>query len=252
MNAVPERRLARMTPAARHLRVGSDPLVLLPVSAIEQHGPHLPTGTDALIGEILIRELCERLGPEEDVLIAPPLMYGKSNEHLGFAGVLSLSRDSIAVLFEASLRQLSAWGIQRVAILNTHGGNTPCLRTLMRDANLRGSVQVHWLDPQCPDTGLSPREQRQGLHAGEYETSMLLAAVPEDCVMDLADCQWIGPEDPDAAVQAEGAPITFAWHSADLSSSGTMGDATRAGAEKGRRWIDGAVMHLHHQLRRML
>ncbi len=249
MSTAVERNLMRLPPAQRAALVETNPLILLPVAAVEQHGPHLPVGTDALIAEILLQGICRGLAPAEPVLIAPPLSIGKSNEHLGFPGVLSLGRDSLGALFQATLRQLSAWGFHRVAILNTHGGNTPCLRTLMREENLRGTVQLHWLDTQCPDTGLPPREQRQGLHAGEYETSLLLAAAPEDCAMDLADCQWIGPENPDTAVQAEAAPVTRAWHSRDLSPSGTMGDATRATAEKGRRWIDGAVEHLLHQIR---
>lgn len=237
-----ERHLIRMNPAELHRLAAGESLVILPVSAIEQHGPHLPVGTDALIGEILLTELCKRLDAEESVFIAPPLLVGKSNEHLGFPGVLSLGRESLAPLFHANIRQLRAWGFRRLAILNTHGGNTPCLRTLAREK------KVHWLDPMCPDTGMGWRELRQGLHAGEYETSLLLAAEPGDCAMELADCRWIGPGDPDALVQAEAAPVTFAWHSRDLSPSGTMGDATRATAEKGRRWIDGAVVHLLQQL----
>lgn len=232
-----------MTPSELQRLEEGESLVILPVSAIEQHGPHLPVGTDALIGKIFLNELCKRLDAEENIFIAPPLLVGKSNEHLGFPGVLSLGRESLAALFYANVRQLRAWGFQRIVLLNTHGGNTPCLRTLAREEN------VHWLDPMCPDTGMDERELRQGLHAGEYETSILLAAEPGDCAMELADCQWIGPDNPDAAVQAEAAPVTFAWHSRDLSPNGTMGDATRATAEKGRRWIDGAVDHLLQQLR---
>ena len=238
-----ERHLIRMTLSELKHQNVAESLVILPVAAVEQHGPHLPVGTDALINEILLSELCKQLDAEKNIFIAPPLHIGKSNEHLGFPGVLSLSRESLAALFHASIRQLRAWGFHRIAVLNTHGGNTPCLRTLTREEN------VHWLDPMCPDTGMDWRELRQGLHAGEYETSILLAAEPGDCAMELADCQWIGPDDPDAAVQAEGAPVTFAWQSRDLSPSGTMGDATRATAEKGRRWIDGAVGHLLRQLR---
>lgn len=244
-----ERSLLHMTPRQREAISGTPALILLPVAAIEQHGPHLPVGTDALIAEILLTELCARLAPEERVFIAPPLFVGKSNEHLGFPGTLSLRRESLAALFRSTLRQLNTWGFNRVAVLNTHGGNTPCLRTLMREEALNGHFKLHWLDVQCPDTGMSARELQQGFHAGEYETSILLAAVPEDCDLKNADCQWIGSEDLRAAIQAEAAPVTRAWHSRDLSPSGTMGDATRATAEKGRRWIDGAAQHLLHQIR---
>lgn len=252
MTAPPERRLMRLTASQRKTMAQANPLIVLPVAAIEQHGPHLPVGTDALIAEILLREVCQKLGPLEDVFLAPPLYFGKSNEHLGFPGVLNLSRESLAHLFLATLHQLHTWGFRRVAILNTHGGNSPCLRTLIREQNLLGNMKVHWLEVQCPNTGMSDRECQQGLHAGEYETSILLAAVPERCKMDLADCQWIGPEDLQAVVQAEASPVTLAWHSSDLSLSGTMGDATRANAEKGRRWLDGAVTHLLQQLREHL
>lgn len=252
MTANPERQLLRLASSQRGALTKQNPLILLPVSAIEQHGPHLPVGTDALIAEILLSELSQRLEPDEPVYSAPPLQIGKSSEHLGYPGVLSLSRESLHALFHASLRQLRGWGFHRIAILNTHGGNTPCLRTLMREESLKENVTLSWLDVQCPDTGMSPRELQQGLHAGEYETSILLATVPEDCEMSRADCQWIGPEDLHAAIQAEAAPVTRAWHSRDLSPSGTMGDATRASAEKGRCWIDGAAQHLLHQIRRLL
>lgn len=244
-----ERQLMRMTPAQREAVSGNPSLVLLPVAAIEQHGPHLPVGTDALIAEILHSGISARLTDEENVFIAPPLYIGKSNEHLGFPGTLSLSRGSLAALFRTTLQQLKAWGFNRVAILNTHGGNTPCLRTLMREEALKGTCKLFWLYVQCPDTGMSARELQQGFHAGEYETSLLLAAVPEDVDMTRADCQWIGTENLHAALQAENAPVTRAWHSRDLSPSGTMGDATRATAEKGRCWIDGATQHLLHQIR---
>jgi creatinine amidohydrolase len=223
-------------------------LVILPIGAIEQHGPHLPVGTDSLIGEILLRGIAETLDSEEAVFVAPPIVVSKSNEHTGFPGTLMIHRELLADLVRCSLAQLEQWGFCRVAILNTHGGNLPLLRSLLREISIQSGQKIHLLNP-FPPTKMEEREQQFGIHGGEYESSILYANVPEHCHPERADAQWIdaGLEGPE--LQPEASPATFAWTASDLSSSGTMGDATRASAEKGRLWTQRAVDQLVAEIR---
>lgn len=225
-----------------------DAVVLLPIGAIEQHGPHLPVGTDSLIGEILLRGIVEALKAEESVFVAPSIVVSKSNEHTGFPGTLMIHRDLLAERVRSHLAQLEQWGFSRVAILNTHGGNLPLLRSLLREIQIQTGQCVHLLNP-FPSTEMEEREQQFGIHGGEYESSILYAHLPELCHPERADAQWIdaGLEGPD--LQPEASPATFAWTARDLSSSGTMGDATRATTEKGRLWTQRAVDQLVTEIR---
>lgn len=223
-------------------------LVILPIGAVEQHGPHLPVGTDSLIGEILLRGIAEALDTEESVFVAPSIVVSKSNEHTGFPGTLMIHRDVLAELVRSSVAQLEQWGFHRVAILNTHGGNLPLLRSLLREIRIQTGQSIHLLNP-FPTTEMEERERKFGIHGGEYESSILVANVPELCHPERADAQWIdaGLEGPE--LQPEASPATFAWTASDLSSSGTMGDAARATAEKGRLWTQRAVDQLVTEIR---
>ena len=235
---------ARLSSAAGEKKA----LVILPVGAIEQHGPHLPVGTDALIGEILLRGIAEALDPEEPVFVAPSITVSKSNEHTGFPGMLTVNREILASCLRSGLAQLARWGFSEVAILNTHGGNLPLLRALLREIGLQSGRTIHLLNP-FPPTEACAREKSFGIHAGEYESSVLYAHVPELCKPERADVQWIdaGLEGPE--LRPEAAPATFAWTARDLTPSGTMGDATRATDEKGRLWTRRAVQQLVNELR---
>ncbi len=225
-----------------------DALVILPLGAIEQHGPHLPVGTDSLIGSILLDGIAAALGPEDSVAIAPPVVVTKSNEHLDFPGTLSISRSLLVETIRGTLDQLFAWGFSRVAILNTHGGNLPTVRAFLAERRAAGENNVHLLNP-VPGTEMDAREQTFGIHAGEYESSLLYAHVPDLCQPEAADAQWIDRDLDGADLRPEDAPAVFTWVSADISPSGTMGNATRATPEKGHEWTRRAVGQLVAEIR---
>lgn len=223
-------------------------LVVIPLGATEQHGPHLPVGTDSLIGEILLDGVMKSLEPGSSVVVAPALPVTKSNEHTGFPGTLSLGKNTLMSLLSEILDALEAQGAFRFAFLNTHGGNTAWLRTLIRERGCVSQAELYLLNPM-PETGMDEREVTFGIHAGEYESSILYAAVPENCKPERADCQWIDRELNHPDLRPEFAPVTFSWAASDLSPSGTMGDATRATPEKGEQWIAAAVNQLCEQIR---
>jgi len=244
-------RLLTELSTSQRQQIASDPraVAILPIGAIEQHGPHLPVGTDSLIAALYLDALCALLSEEDRVVIAPALHVTKSTEHLDFPGTLSLDRRLLLASVDAMVQQLRAWGFSRVALLNTHGGNGPVLRSRIREAHAQGDQDLRLIEISPDLSTCSEREQRYGIHAGEYETSLLLARVPELCQMEHADCVWIDERLPHPDLQPENAAATFSWVSADLSPTGTMGDATLASPGKGERWIREVAEHILIQLR---
>jgi len=226
-------------------------VVIVPLGAIEQHGPHLPVGTDSLIGEILLNGLTGNLNSDVPLVIAPALTFSKSNEHHGFPGTLLVQKENLIALTSDYLQQLKDLGFSTIAFLNTHGGNTAWLRTLIRERCLDPSLTITLLNPM-PQIEQDPREASFGIHAGEYESSLLYAAIPEACKPDLADCQWIDRDLTHPDLRPEFSPVTFAWAASDLTPSGTMGDATKATAKKGDHWITIAVDSLVAQVQDLL
>jgi creatinine amidohydrolase len=240
-------RLEAIAPADR-----ARAIVILPTGAIEQHGPHLPVGTDALIGQALPARALDRLHsalpspslPPPPVYVAPPLLVGKSTEHRSFAGTLTHSTRTFRSLLRAQAAQLHRLGFRTLAILNTHGGNSAVLTYTLRELQtdpalpgLRAGMLTHGYKP----AELSAREAAFGFHAGEWETSLMLAIAPDLVRMDRALCAWPARLDDPGTLRPEGAPLTFAWATEDISPTGVMGDATRATPGKGVRWLAAAA-----------
>ena len=226
-------------------------LVIIPTGAIEQHGHHLPLGTDALLGRIWLDHTLPKLSPDARVFIAPPLTYGKSTEHSDFCGTISLSARTLLRQLLALAANLKALGFRQIAVLNTHGGNSavivPVLREMQTTLGLRaGMLSGHYRASQ------SPQESAFGFHAGEWETSLLLAATPSLVHMDRAVCEYPARIDSPGSLRPEGAAAVFAWKTSDLSQSGVLGDATLATPEKGARWLDEASTALARKIESLL
>lgn len=222
-------------------------LVVLPTGAIEQHGPHLPVGVDALLGQALLDVALPQLPPEAPVWVAPPVTYGKSNEHADFPGTVTVSARSLHRLLLALARQLHSFGFRKIGILNTHGGNSTVLvytlRELQSALDLRAGLITNPFRPP-----LSPQESRFGFHAGEWETALMMAAARELVHPDLAVCEYPSRHDAPGNLHPEDAPATFAWLTRDISSSGVMGDATAATEDNGRAWLASASSGLAQKL----
>ncbi len=156
-------------------------LLVLPTAAIEQHGHHLPLATDTLINNLLLGYALDKLPPEMHVYALPPVHYGKSNEHIGFPGTLSVS----ASTFMAVLRDLGASvasaGFRKLALYNTHGGNSSLIDVMARDLRAEFNLRTFALHGSggIAFEGLSAQERAYGFHANEVETAFLLASVPE-------------------------------------------------------------------------
>src|SRR6202050_3101138 len=156
-------------------------LLVLPTAAIEQHGHHLPLATDTLINNLLLGHALRKLPVESSVYALPPVHYGKSNEHIGFPGTLSLSSSTFMSVLRDLGSSLSKAGFQKLVLYNTHGGNASLIDVMARDLRAEFGLRTFALygSGGIEFDGLSAQERAYGFHAGEVETSLLLAAVPE-------------------------------------------------------------------------
>ncbi|MEW6254352.1 MAG: creatininase family protein [Pseudomonadota bacterium] len=220
---------------------GADAIAILPVAAIEQHGPHLPLGTDLAIAQGYIERIAPRL-PARPVLFLPVQAVGASAEHLSFPGTLSLSPETALAVWGDLCGQVQAAGVRRLILFNTHGGNVPVIdllarRLRARHAMLAVTASMHRFG--YPDGLFSAQERAHGIHGGDIETSLMLAFRPDLVRMDLA--RDFVPfsrdmEDRFAELRANH-PVGFGWMSEDLHPSGAMGNARAASAEKGEAAI---------------
>ncbi len=226
-------------------------LVIIPTCAIEQHGHHLPLGTDAMLNQLWLARALPRLPADAPVFVAPPITYGKSNEHMDFAGTITLSATTLRRQLLALAAHLKSLGFARIAVFNTHGGNSATLVSTLRDIQtmlgLRaGMLSGHYRPVQ------TPQEAVFGFHAGEWETSLMLAGAPEFVRMDRAVCEYPARVDEPGALRLEGAAAVFAWKTSDVSQSGVIGDATLATAEKGARWLEESSAALARKIETLL
>jgi creatinine amidohydrolase len=231
---------ALTSPEIRDLPDKDHVVVVQPLAAIEQHGPHLPVYTDSLIAEAVLTEALKRLPAGFPVWRLPLLSYGKSTEHLAFAGTLSLSADTLIQTLKEIGHSLAGSGFRRMVILNAHGGNTEIVDFVIRDIRAETGLMVFALHPYLRvapiKEGISEQEAIYGIHAGDIETSILLAIRPDWVRFDLA------PRSFPAALQAMRhppfmGPLTFAWLTQDIAPDGVLGDATLATAEKGQAFL---------------
>jgi creatinine amidohydrolase len=210
--------------------------VILATGAIEQHGPHLAVAVDALMGQVWLSLALSRLPAGASCYVAPPITIGKSNEHTGFPGTLMISRDTLRSQILAVARQSHAWGFRSLAVINTHGGNVPVLVPTLREIRALYGMRAAIL-PSKPVHDISAQEATFGIHAGEVETSWIMAAAGRLADSSRAVCEFPAQIDDPGDVRPVAAPALVAWASRDISKSGIMGDAAAANAEKGERWL---------------
>lgn len=208
-------------------------IAVLPTAAVEQHGPHLPVGTDTLIAQGMLERLRAACPDDLDLLILPVQAVGKSNEHIWAAGTLTLTAETaLAAWVEIGLAVARA-GLRKMVIVNSHGGNLDLVSILSRELRVRAgmlAVKCQWTSFGVPDGLYGPRELAYGIHGGDMETSLMLAFRPETVDMgqarDFASTAETGPIPPVG-------PISYGWIARDLNPAGTVGDASAATASKG-------------------
>jgi creatinine amidohydrolase len=229
-------------------------LLVLPTAAIEQHGHHLPLATDTLINNLLLGKALEKLPPDLPVYALPPVCYGKSNEHIGFPGTLSVSASTFMAVVRDIGASLAAAGFKKVALYNTHGGNSSLADVMARDLRAEFGLRTFALygSGGIGFEGLSEQEKAYGFHAGEVETAFLLSAAPELVDTSAYTVNYIAQVDKPELLRPENAAATFAWLTRDIAESGVMGDPRPATAANGARWVEQAASRIAAALEAMV
>jgi len=227
-------------------------IAVLPVAAMEQHGPHLPLSVDTVLVDGVVAAALPQLSPDLKVLFLPTQAVGFSPEHARFPGTLTLKAETLLRLWTDLGESVAAAGIRKLLLFNSHGGQVSVMDLVARD--LRGRLDllvysVSWfnlplLDANGQDVNalFSADEHRFGIHAGDIETSMMLALDPAH--VDMAQARDFTSSAQERAqrfdILGNGKSAKLGWQMQDYNQAGAVGNAAAASADKGRAVVAAA------------
>lgn len=249
MSAVPHRFWADYTSQDFAALDRGNLIAVLPVGAVEQHGPHLPLSVDRDILDGIIAAALPLIPDDCPAVFLPTCAVGKSNEHGRYPGTLTFSAATLMAMWRELGDCVAAAWVRKLVFLNSHGGQIAPMDIVARDLRIRHgmlTVAANWFAMGLPEGLLTPDEARHGVHAGDMETSMMLALRGDLVVMERArDFQPLN-----ARLAAGnrhlglGPSGKLGWQAQDLHPAGAMGNAAAATADKGRAFVDHAAREL--------
>ena len=238
-------------------------IAVLPLAAIEQHGPHLPLDVDRVLVDGVIAAAIAHLPADLPVFFLPTQSVGFSPEHTRFSGTLTLKAGTLISLWTELAESVAASGVKKLVLLNSHGGQAGLLDIVARDLRARLGMLVYSVNTfnlplgseqdesvASVDKLFSAHEHRFGIHAGDIETSMMLALKPGQ--VDMAKAQDFHSTSQDRAekfsILGDGRSAKLAWQMQDYNPSGAAGNAAAATAGKGRALLGEMGRSLAHLL----
>ena len=238
-------------------------IAVLPVAATEQHGPHLPLSVDTVLVDGVVAAALAHLASTLSVLFLPTQAVGLSPEHARFPGTLTLKAETILRLWTDIGESVAAAGISKLLLFNSHGGQVSVMDLVARDLRARLGLLVYsvsWFnlplrDLQGQDLNalFSAEEHRFGIHAGDIETSMMLALDPAH--VDMAQASDFRSSAQERAQHFEilgnGKSAKLGWQMQDYHPAGAVGNAAAASADKGHALVEAAGRSLAQLLAEM-
>jgi len=218
-------------------------VLIQPMGAIEQHGPHLPLHTDLLIAESVAAAAVAQVGDTIDVWLLPPLTFTKSDEHAWSPGTIWLSASTLLAVLDDIGRCVAMTPARRLVFFNGHGGNSALVGVANRELRRRYDLMTFLAHPSLPpDQGgaSTAHELGMGIHAGADETSLMLHLAPNLVDMNVASADVPRHLGENGHVRFGGA-VSFGWLSNDFADSGIIGDPTGATADRGAQLFAAAV-----------
>ena len=227
-------------------------IAVLPLGATEQHGPHLPLSVDANLAHSMVQAATPHLPADLPALFLPVQRIGYSPEHAAFAGTISLKADTVMRLWTDIAESVSASGVNKLVLFNTHGGNVGLMDVVGRELRTRlgmlvYSVSCFNLPLHGPDgedilARFSPEERRFGVHAGQMETAMMLALKPRLVRQSKMQAFESSSQARAAAhrILGNGTSAKLAWAAQDLNPEGAAGNAAAASVDDGLALVDAA------------
>lgn len=236
---------------AQNNGLAADTVAVLPVAAVEQHGPHLPLSVDASLIEGVIDAALAQLPAELPVLFLPPQNIGFSVEHTNYAGTLSLQPATLIALWTELGACVARAGIRKLLLLNGHGGQVSVMDIVARELRIRHGLLVYsasWfgLVDDAANQQFCAHEHRFGIHGGEVETSMLLHLAPETVHMERAQNFASSSEQRAGKYHfiGNGRSAKLGWAIEDYNPAGAVGNSAAATAERGAAMVRSSAQGL--------
>ncbi len=218
-------------------------IAVLPIAAVEQHGPHLPLGVDAFIAEAYLARVHAALPEDLAATFLPIQVLGQSDEHLAFPGTLTLSADTLLRTLADIGASVHRAGLRKLVLVTSHGGNWQVAELAARDLRVRLGmfvVTTSWHRMGYPPGLFEEDERLHGIHAGQIETALMLAARE-----DLVRREKAADFPSNARAMTEGfsylrlaRPAGFGWMTQDINPTGAIGNAAAATAQQGEAALD--------------
>ena len=263
LNAWPSRRWAQVSARdfalAQRSGLAAQTVAILPVGAVEQHGPHLPLNVDTALADGILDGALTQLAAHVPVLALPTQAIGLSLEHQDYAGTLGLSPATLLALWTEIGLCVARAGVKKLLIFNAHGGNVSSMDIVARQLRMQCGLLVYhasWFNlpqPAGVNESFSAHEHRFGVHGGETETSMMLHLAPDWVCMQHAQNFASTSELRAKAfpILGNGKSAKLGWAMQDYNPVGAAGNAAAADAQRGKALVEGAAQSLAQLLEEM-